>query len=106
MEGTYHTRVSVDTDNLTEEYSEGNNQGGATYTVFPLKIRVKNLANGDSELTWKSAAGFTYTVERASSPSGPYAPIATGVTATPPKNTFLDDAVPPGVMFYRVWGSR
>ncbi|MDF3127782.1 SdrD B-like domain-containing protein [Kiritimatiellaeota bacterium B1221] len=105
VQGTYHSRVIVDANDVTDEYSNGNNQGGSTYTVFPLTIEVSSEVDG-YHISWNSAAGFTYTVERATSLGGTFTPIATDVPATAPKNTYIDDSAPAGMIFYRVWGVR
>lgn len=105
VQGTYHARVLVDAADLTAEYSEGNNQGGSTYTVFPLSINVESKVDGN-HITWNSAPGFTYTVERSTSLGGAFTPIATGISTTPPKNTYIDTTAPSGMIFYRVWGTR
>lgn len=51
VQGTYHARVVVDATGITDEYSEGNNQGGSTYTVFPLSINVASKIDGN-HITW------------------------------------------------------
>lgn len=105
-QGTYHTRAIVDLNDATDEYSTGNNQGGATYTVFPIQARIQPHPDG-MQISWDSSAGLVFYVERATSLSGPFTKITGPVTATPPENIFVDDNVPAGgVVFYRVWGER
>ena len=105
-QGTYHTRVIVDLNDGADEYSEGNNEGGATFTVFPIQADIEAHPDG-MELTWNSAAGFTYFIERATSMSGPFTDISGPISATPPENVYVDDSVPGGTtVFYRVWGER
>lgn len=105
-QGTYHTRAIVDLNDATDEYSTGNNQGGATFTVFPIQARIEPHSDG-MQITWDSSAGLVFYVERATSLSGSFTKITGPVTATPPENIFVDDNVPAGgVVFYRVWGER
>jgi len=105
-QGTFHTRVRVDQADAVEEMSEGNNDGGATYTVFPLSITIVATPAGN-EISWNGAAGFRYTVERSTGLNGDFLPIAENLPAVLPETKFLDDAVPSGSpVFYRVWGIR
>ncbi|MBC2601961.1 SdrD B-like domain-containing protein [Puniceicoccus vermicola] len=105
-QGTYHVRVVVDADDQTDEYSTGNNQGGATYTVFPLRAEIEVHPEG-MQISWNSAVGYTYYVERSTSLTGGFTDISGPINATPSENVFVDDEVPAGgVVFYRVWGER
>jgi hypothetical protein len=52
-------------------------------------------------LQWPSVAGRWYSVDRASSPIGPFARLTNGLPATPPRNTFTDSAAGPA-WFYRL----
>lgn len=105
-QGTYHVRVIVDVDGTTEEYSVGNNHGGATYTVFPLQAVIEPHPSGMS-ISWNSADGYTYYVERSTSLTGGWVDISGSLLSTPPTNIFIDDDVPSGgAVFYRVWGTR
>jgi hypothetical protein len=105
-QGTYHTRAIVDFTNLTDEYSIGNNQGGATFTLFAMQARIQSHPDG-MQISWDSAAGLKFYVERATSLSGPFVLISGPIGATPPENTFVDDNIPSGgTVFYRVWGER
>ena len=105
-QGTYHARVVVDWNDVTEEYSSGNNDGGATYTVFPVQAVIETHPDGMS-ISWNSANGYTYHVERSTSLTGGFVDISGPLPATPPENVFVDDSVPSGgTVFYRVWGER
>ena len=105
-QGTYHARVVVDLHDGTDEYSTGNNQGGATYTVFPLRAIIEPHPDG-MQISWNSAAGYTYYVERSTSLSGGWGDISGPLPSSPPENVFIDDAVPSGgAVFYRVWGTK
>jgi hypothetical protein len=106
LKGTYHVRVCVDAANLSDEKSEGNNYGGATYTVFPLTVEIEAVPEG-RRLTWNAAPGYRYTVERSTSLVDGFSPIAEDLPATPPENSFLDSDIPEGgLIFYRVWGTK
>ena len=55
-----------------------------------------------STLSWSSVAGRTYTVERSATAQGPYAPLKSGIAATPPRNDFKDPEAATGAHYYRV----
>jgi choice-of-anchor A domain-containing protein len=106
VQGTYHARVRVDSAGTVAEMSEGNNDGGATYTVFPLSITITPVPTGN-EISWKGTPGFRYTVERSTGLGTPFIPIEENIPASMPTTRHLDDDVPPGApVFYRVWGIR
>jgi len=105
-QGTYHARVVVDYHGAEDEYSVGNNQGGATYTVFPLRALIEpNPAGTGVRITWNSSGGYTYHVERSTTlgPGG-WTDISGPLPATAPENVYVDPAS--GTYFYRVWGTR
>jgi len=105
-QGTYHARTIVDLNNSTDEYSTGNNHGGATYTVFPMQARIEPHPDG-MQISWDSSAGMVFYVERATSLGGAFSKIAGPLPATSPENTYIDDNLPSsGSVFYRVWGER
>ncbi len=105
-QGTYHARVIVDYLDTVDEYSVGNNHGGATYTVFPLRALIEPDPSG-MRITWNSAAGYTYYVERSTSLTGGFTDISGPLPANPPENEFIDTSVPAGgTVFYRVWGTK
>lgn len=103
-QGTFFTRAVVNVDQTTDEKSFGNNHGGASYTVTEIQVKTKVLSDGSIKLTWNSAGGHTFTVERSTDLSSGFSPIETGIEATPPKNTHTDDNPPSGPVFYRVKG--
>lgn len=104
--GTYHARAVIDFNNATEEYSTGNNHGGATFTVSRIQARIEPHPDG-MQISWDSANGYIFYVERATSLSGPFNAIAGPITATAPENVYVDDDLPVGgSVFYRVWGER
>jgi len=105
-QGTFHARVKVDQGAAVDELSEGNNDGGASYTVFPLSITIVATPAGN-EIRWNGADGFRYTVERAAGLGTGFTPIAEDLPAVLPQTMYLDDSVPSGnPVFYRVWGIR
>lgn len=60
------------------------------------------LPSAGFRLTWSSEPGRLYRVERSQSLTTGFAPIATGLAATPPENLYVDSAPPAGPAFYRV----
>ncbi|MCC5843566.1 MAG: choice-of-anchor A family protein [Verrucomicrobia bacterium] len=105
--GTFHTLAVVNVGaTLEDETSIMNNHAGATFTIHPVSVEMSQVADG-SQITWNSAPGFYYFVERATSLDGDFEQIAFNLPATPPVNTFVD-ADPPvgGVVFYKVWGYK
>ncbi len=59
-------------------------------------------ADGRYVIEWPSAAGRTYTIHRATSLTDGFAPIASGVTATPPVNTYIDTAPGADQVYYKI----
>ena len=55
-------------------------------------------------LSWSSEPGRTYRIERTATLGGNagWSPVASGVAATAPVNTYTDPEVPEGLLFYRV----
>ena len=103
--GTYHTLAVVNRAASTEEWSYGNNHGGATYTVEYLTVNVTTTAEG-MLLSWNSLPGYYYFVERSNGLGQPFTDIVDNLPATPPVNEYLDADLPGGAAFYRVWGYR
>ena len=55
------------------------------------------------ELTWPAVPGRTYRVERSVGLAGGFVPVATGLSATAPWNTWTDDPQVAGTMnYYRI----
>lgn len=52
--------------------------------------------------SWRSVSGHRYSVLRSATLSGPYAPVATGIEATPDTNTFADPNPPAESAFYKI----
>ena len=103
--GTYHTLAVVNRAEATDEWSYGNNHGGATYTVEYLTVDVEATGEG-MLLTWNSLPGYYYFVERADGLGEPFTDIVDNLPATPPRNAYLDTEAEGGAAFYRVWGYR
>jgi choice-of-anchor A domain-containing protein/uncharacterized repeat protein (TIGR01451 family) len=110
VEGTYHLIARVDPENLTDEWSTGNNFGGATYTLEEVDVDfIPNPDGAGMLLQWNSVAGYYYFVDRAEGLTGeaPFVDIADNLDATPPVNSYVDENPPTsGVVFYRVWGYK
>lgn len=69
-----------------------------------LRITRVAYANLDQSflLEWPSETNRTYRVLRSTSVCGVYQPVATGLVATPPLNTFRDLSPGPSGAFYRI----
>ncbi|MFP4357974.1 MAG: SdrD B-like domain-containing protein [Puniceicoccaceae bacterium] len=77
-----------------------------TYTVFPLRAVIGPHPDG-MEISWNSAAGYTYHVERSTAPGAGWVDISGPLPSAPPENVFVDNALPAGgAVFYRVWGTK
>ena len=68
-------------------------------SVFALTFRV---SPPNYTLKWKSIAGKTYTVLRGTNLSNAFVPVAGGIAATPPENTFQQIATNNLPAFFRV----
>ena len=66
-------------------------------------LRVSSLIDGGAQVEWSSSEGRIYSLERSTSITEGFAPIKTGLLATPPINVFRD-VTPAGTSpyFYRV----
>lgn len=73
---------------------------GAVATAAVLQKPVPGP--GNLQVPFTGTANMTYTVERASSPTGPWLPLGTATVATNGTATFTDPAPLPGAAFYRV----
>lgn len=69
---------------------------------FRISVNGSFAAGPGVALQWPSKTGQTFTVERASSASGPFTALKTGIPATPPGNSFSDSAASDEARFYRV----
>ncbi|MBN1268502.1 MAG: hypothetical protein JXB04_02860 [Kiritimatiellae bacterium] len=57
---------------------------------------------GDIVITWPSSNGRTFRVLRSTDLAEPFVPIAVGIPATPPLNTYTDPGPPDERLYYRV----
>jgi hypothetical protein len=69
---------------------------------FRISVNGSFAAGPGVVLQWPSKTRQTFTVERASSASGPFTALKTGIPATPPGNSFSDSAASGEARFYRV----
>ena len=100
--GTHHVRVYADMDDVTREWSEGDNQLPLAYTISPIRMAgTFDTAAGGLRLIWNSYWGDRYIVYRTTDLRQPFEPIATG-DATYPENTFVDPNPPAGGAFYKI----
>lgn len=66
-------------------------------------IHITTAPAGGLTIEWSSVADRVYTVLRSTTVLGGYAPIVSGVAATPPSNTYTDEsASESGPYFYRL----
>lgn len=71
--------------------------GGTEPGEPPVIVAIQITAEG-VEIVWEPAGQGVYAIERAPAPTGPFEPIASGVTS----DRHLDTAPPEGQAFYRV----
>ena len=81
-----------DSDGATayQEYYAGTDPLDASSRLFISRVRVNS--SRQVELTWPSVPGRTYGVEKASAVNGRFVPVAAGLPATAPWNTWTDTA--------------
>jgi hypothetical protein len=85
----------------------GSNVEAAPVPMNPRFISANGIPGGIAVIWNTSGGAATYTVRRASTPAGPYTPIATGIGANYPKKwgfwpsaTFLDTTARSGMTYY------
>lgn len=84
-----------------DEYIAGTNPTDAQ-SAFKF-IEIQPHAIGGVLVRWSSISGRTYTLERSDDLRSGFAPIQTGIIATPPSNTITDTTANlPGQVFYRL----
>ena len=101
---THDGATDADQDGVSDldEYLAGSDPLDPT---SPLRVTLAGPPSSDARVSlgWYSKAGATYAVERADSVGGPFSAVATGIPATPPRNTFADpSASPNATRFYRI----
>ncbi|MCF7855603.1 MAG: hypothetical protein K9N51_12450 [Candidatus Pacebacteria bacterium] len=57
---------------------------------------------GDRVVWWRSVAGPTYSLLRGTNAGGPFSPVATGLSPTPPLNVWTDSTSTATMDFYRI----
>ncbi len=86
----------------TDEKSFGNNHKSQVYQTYDVRLTAVPHPDG-MELQWNSKWGLTYRVNRSTNIVDGFAPIATGILATPPTNTWIDVGAPTGGwLFYAI----
>ncbi len=98
--GTQHLRAYVDSLDGVREWSEGDNQLSAVYTLNPIALGITPTPYG-VELSWNSFWGQKYTLYRCTDLTQGFLLFKSHVEATPPVNTFIDADVN-GMRFYRL----
>lgn len=105
----YFGYIGVD-PNADEDHDGATNRDeflAGTNPIDPLSflkfVRVSTLAGGGAQVEWSSSEGRGYSLDRSTSITEGFAPIKTGLLATPPVNVFRDvTALGAGPYFYRV----
>ena len=69
---------------------------------FEMKDQPVTMTNAPVTLRWSSGTDRVYRVQRADSLLGGFITVASNLTATPPWNTYSDNAATAGVHFYRI----
>jgi len=72
-----------------------------TNVLMITSMRI-NPAGQGFIIQWESIAGRTYTVERCTTFADGFVPIVTGLTATPPVNSYTDTSATLGTCLYRI----
>lgn len=98
--GTQHLRAYVDSLDGVREWSEGDNQLSAVYTLNAIALGIATTPYG-VELSWNSFWGQKYTLYRCTDLTQGFLLYKSHVEATPPVNTFIDADVN-GMRFYRL----
>jgi len=98
--GTQHLRAYVDSLDRVCEWSEGDNQLSATYTLNPIALCITVTAEG-AVLSWNSYWGQKYTLYRCTDLNRGFLLYKSHVEATPPENTYIDADVN-DLRFYRL----
>jgi ubiquitin len=63
---------------------------------------VSAVSAGRFEVRWQSAAGRRYTLLKAATLGGTFAPLATDLSASPPENSYTDESASGASAFYKI----
>lgn len=84
-----------------QEYLSGTNP--LDPSSFLQFMDTKTLpGDGGMEIRWSSEEGRYYRISRSANLLSGFAPLASGISATPPMNTYLDTTATNQVFFYRI----
>jgi hypothetical protein len=68
-----------------------------------LKLTDTRFRSGETlRITWESATNRLYMIERATSLTDGFVPVASNIVATPPTNTYVDTSCGERTLFYRI----
>lgn len=102
--GNYYAKPQIDSDgdgmsNL-QEYLAGTDPNDAESVAL---IKAERNSQSGFVISWQSEKGRYYKILRSRNLLSGFAPLAAGISATPPKNSYMDtNAVGMGLYFYRV----
>jgi hypothetical protein len=89
--------VEYQTGGPLREYGPYERQATAFKLVNPIRPTPDGV-----QLSWLSRTDETYRILAAPGPGGAFTVIASGLSATPPENTWTDRNPPAGVRIYKV----
>lgn len=98
--GTLHLRAYVDSLDRVREWSDGDNQLSATYSLNAIALSLSVTEQG-AVLSWNSYWGQTYTLYRCTDLAEGFLLYKSHIEATPPMNTHIDADVN-DLRFYRL----
>jgi len=87
------------------EYLAGTDPNNVNSFLAVQTVATGNLTgtNGWVQITWGSQSNRLYEIQRASTVTGPFAPLSSHILSTPPVNTYLDlTATNANQFFYRL----
>ena len=98
--GTCHLRAFVDSLGQVQEWSDGDNQLSAVYTLNPIALSIADTEQG-MEISWNSFWGQRYTLYRCTDLAKGFLLYKSNLEATPPVNRHVDAEANP-VRFYKL----
>ena len=63
---------------------------------------VATVSADHFEVRWQSAAGRRYTLLKSATLDGAFTVVATGLSASPPENSFTDESATGAAAFYKI----